>query len=151
MKFYLLSSILLLLLSCDSRTKQNTYSSDFDFLLGDWERTNSKEGQLTMEHWKIISATEYRGHGYTLEKRDTTFQEHMLLIKKNGIWNLEVSGPNADPVIFEITSSATNKLTAENPIHDFPKKITYSYFDDTLSAKVSNEDMEIPFIFWRAE
>ena len=151
MKYFIISCLTFLLLSCETKTKQNTYSSDFDFLLGDWERTNTKPGIVTMEHWVIKSPTEYSGHGYTLEKKDTTFQEHLSLVRENDQWTLKVAGPNEDAVAFKVTGFSPNSLTAENPIHDFPKKITYSYFDDMLSAKVSNEEMEIPFIFWRVD
>lgn len=151
MKYFIINCLALLLLSCNSKTKKETFSSDFDFLLGDWERTNTKPGVVTMEHWIIKSPTEYSGHSYTLEKKDTTFQEHLSLVRENNQWILKVAGPNETPVSFEVTGFSPISFTAENPTHDFPKKITYSYFDDTLSAKVSNEEMEIPFIFWRVQ
>lgn len=139
------------IISCTQKQKNVSISGDFDFLLGDWERTNNKPGVITKEHWTIKSPTIYIGHGYTTKKSDTTFNEHMQLIKQDSVWILEVGGPNELPTKFTITSHTKNSLVAENPEHDFPKKISYSYFDDTLSAKVSNEEMEIPFIFWRIE
>jgi len=149
MRYYILCCIILLILSCNTKEKQEAYSSDFDFLIGDWERTNTKPGVVTMEHWTITSPTEYLGHGYTLEKKDTTFQERMRLARNGNSWVLEVSGPNEEAVAFEVTRFGPNYLTAQNPNHDFPKKIAYSHFDDTLSAKVSNDDTEISFIFWK--
>ena len=139
------------LLSCGSREKQENVTSDFDFLLGDWERTNTKDGVITMEHWKIASASEYNGHGYTIEKKDTTFQEWMRLHKTDSLWRLEISGPNENPVIFTITDSNINSFKAKNPANEFPKRIEYSYFDETLTAHISNEELTIPFIFWRVE
>jgi hypothetical protein len=62
-----------------------------------------------------------------------------------------VTSPNEDAITFQVTGFSPNSLNAESPTHDFPKKIIYSYFDDTLTAIVSNEEMEIPFIFWRME
>lgn len=142
---------LLLCLSCVETKKQEVLTSDFDFLLGDWERTNTKPGIITKEHWTIRSRTQYVGHGYTLEKGDTIFQEYMRLTKEKDLWTLEVEGPNEDPVPFEVTGFATNEFTAQNPTNQFPTTIFYSYFDDTLSAKVSNDTQELRFIFWREE
>lgn len=141
----------LLCFSCVDTKKSQVISSDFDFLLGDWDRTNTKPGIITKEHWSIESTTTYRGHGYSLKNGDTIFQEHMHLVKANDSWTLEISGPDEDVVPFEITSFATNELTAQNPTNEFPTTIFYSYFDDTLRAKVSNDSLEIPFIFWREE
>jgi len=120
-------------------------------LIGDWERTNEPEGQQTYESWEIISATEYSGHGYTIKNKDTTFQEFMRLHKTDTTWALEVAGPNDQPVSFKMTSKKENMFIVENPEHDFPNKISYLYYDNTIKAVVSGQGMEVPFIFWRVE
>lgn len=140
-----------LCLSCTDKKKNYVLSSDFDFLLGDWDKTNTKPGVITKEHWTITSATAYRGHGYTIKRGDTIFKESMHLLKENDLWTLKIAGIHKDTVDFEVTSFAPNEFTAQNPTNEFPTTISYSYFDDTLSAKVSNDTKEIPFIFWREE
>lgn len=151
MKYILALITLLLSISCHKKEETPRFKSEFDFLLGDWERTNTKDGVIAKEHWQIVSNTQYKGHGYSIEKKDTTFQERMHLYKKDSIWTLEISGPNEDAVPFTITNSTNNSLRAQNPKHDFPTKIEYFYFDNTLTAQVSNEEVSIPFIFWRLE
>lgn len=151
MKSILTLITLLLFISCNKPEEAPILTSELDFLLGDWERTNTKDGVITKEHWQIVSNTEYKGHGYSIEKQDTTFQERMHLHKTDSIWTLEISGPNEDAVAFTVTNITNNRFIAENPKHDFPTKIEYSYFDNTLTAQISNEEVTIPFIFWRLE
>ena len=151
MRCFMLSVVIFILLSCDKKEKTLNHTSDFDFLIGQWERTNTPEGVVTLENWAIVSPFEYRGHGYTLEKKDTTFQEWMRLQKTDSLWELEITGPNENPVIFKIIDFNTNSFKAENPKNEFPKQIEYSYFDDTLTANISSDEMKIPFIFWRVQ
>lgn len=151
----LLTLLLLLcsitLTSCKKETPVVNISTDFDYLIGDWERTNSKGGSATSEHWRVVNATELRGHGYTIEDEDTVFNERLRIIKKDDQWLLNISGPNEDPTVFKITANDNRSFTAINPDNEFPKEIKYSYFDDVLTATISSEEMEIPFIFWRME
>lgn len=138
-------------ISCKKEKPAKKITTEFDYLLGDWERTNSKGGNETFEHWKIVSATEIRGHGYTIEDEDTIFNERMHIIKNKEQWLLTINGPNEDPTIFKITANDNRSFTAINPENEFPKEIKYSYFDDVLTAIISSEETEIPFIFWRIE
>lgn len=138
-------------LSCKKEVPITKITTEFDYLIGDWERTNSKGGTETFEHWKSISTTELRGHGYTLEDEDTIFNERMRLSKKQNQWLLSIYGPNEDPTVFKISTHDHKSFTAIHPENEFPKVIAYSYFDDVLMATISSEEMEIPFIFWRIE
>ncbi len=151
MKTLIMFLCILFSISCLEKQKETINTGEFDFLIGDWERTNTKPGITTMEHWIISKPSEYLGHGYTIEQKDTTFNERMRIIRKDTSWFLEVYGRNESPIRFNITEHNNISLLAENPAHDFPKRISYSYFDDTLSAQVANEEIEIPFIFWRVE
>jgi len=100
---------ILCIISCQKKTSSPVPKGDFDYLIGDWERTNEKEGKKTFEHWLQNTEALYTGIGYTLQNKDTIWKEQMQLI------------------------------------------LQYRYFDDTLTALVSSEEMEIPFIFWRVE
>lgn len=148
---FLLSSLVLLLCSCKEEIKQPAVATEFDYLIGDWERTNSKGGSATSEHWRAATSEDLRGHGYTIEDEDTVFNERMRIYKKQEQWMLSINGPNENPTLFKITQHTNSAFTAVNPDNEFPKVITYSYFDDVLTATISAEDTEIPFIFWRME
>lgn len=145
----ILSLIVLgLVIGCAEDQKKPTSQSPHDFLLGSWERTNDQEGRNTYEIW-TKKEKEYSGLGYTLSAGDTIFKEQLRLFKEDTSWILEVSGVNESPTPFVITSFTTHSFVAHNPENEFPKTIKYSYFDDTITATISDEETEIPFIFWR--
>ena len=147
----LLSSIILLFCSCKEQPQHTVVTTQFDYLIGNWERTNSKAGSTTSEHWRAVTSEDLYGHGYTIENKDTVFNERMRIYKKEEQWLLSISGPNENPTVFKITESSKNRFKAVNPDNEFPKVITYSYFDDVLTATIAAGDTEIPFIFWRIE
>lgn len=140
--------LLILVLSCDKDVKNANSENTHDFLLGSWERTNDQEGRNTYEIW-TKNEKEYTGFGYTLQAGDTIFKERLRLYKRDSTWTLEVSGVNESPTPFLLTSFTTHSFVAQNPQNEFPKTIHYNYFDDTITATISDEETEIPFIFWR--
>ena len=140
------------LIACNHNdTKSNATDSqvvaNLDWMLGNWQRTNDKEGQQTFEHWQKVSETEYKGLGFTVHEKDMVFKENMRLIPINGVWNLEVTGVNENPTLFYFTNQTKNSFVCENPNNEFPKKIEYQFSDKKLKAKVSAEEMEIDFEF----
>ncbi len=58
LRIVLINIALIILASC------NTGQDNFDWLLGDWQRSNEKAGMETYESWKKISSTEYLGHWF---------------------------------------------------------------------------------------
>jgi hypothetical protein len=142
--------LLLLIAGCAKEQKESNKENIHAFLLGKWERTNDQEGQNTYEIWNR-NGNEYTGIGYTMRAGDTIFKEQLRLYKHDTTWTLEVSGVNESPTPFRLTSFTSNSFVAENPENEFPKTIQYRYFDDTITATISDEETEIPFIFWRME
>ena len=130
--------------ACPERALQE---SEFDWLLGDWQRMNDRPGRSTFEHWTRISSSEYQGLGYTLRNGDTIFKEHMKLHGDKGKWIFEVSGVNEDPTQFLVTLKAHKRFTCENEKNEFPKFIEYSLVDKTLMAKISGDGQEVLFSF----
>lgn len=121
---------------------------NFDYLLGNWKRSNEKEGKKTFEHWTKKSNSEYRGNGFTLLDGDTIWQENIVLMLYNGSWEYRVTGKGEEqPTVFWLTSIEKEGFTAENPENEFPKKITYRKPGEKLHATISGDDMEIPFEF----
>jgi hypothetical protein len=136
--------------SCKKDQKKSPTKNAHDYLLGSWERTNDEEGRNTFEVWSKIG-TVYTGLGYTMSAGDTIWQESLRLFKQDTTWTLEISGVNETATPFVLTSYTANSFVAENPNNEFPKTITYRYFDDTITAVISDDETEIPFIFWRSE
>lgn len=142
LRIVLINIALIILTSC------NTGQDNFDWLLGDWQRSNEKAGMETYESWKKISSTEYLGIGFTMQDGDTIWQENIKLIQVDGNWDLVVISPGeAGHTSFRMSHSKPFEFTCVNEKHDFPNEIKYWKDGDMLRALVSGSDMEIPFDF----
>lgn len=147
------------ILSCKQNSKNNPAESsesqsktenttNFDWLTGNWKRSNEEAGKETYENWKKVSSTEYSGTGFTMQKRDTINKETMKLVNSNGKWSLLVKTPKEKHFIeFKVTELKNNEFTSINDSLDFPKRIQYSSEGKKLKAMVSNDKMKIPFEF----
>lgn len=157
--FILLTSIFVL--SCNQKTNQienletksNTndeieMAGNLDWLTGNWKRLNEEDDKETFENWEKISSSEYAGIGFTMQKGDTISQEKMDIIQKNGKWTLYVKMPyENEATTFEMMELKNNEFTFVNDTIDFPNKIQYWIEGDKMNAKISNAEMEIPFVF----
>ncbi len=120
----------------------------FDWLLGNWERKNDKEGEHTFENWKKITSEEYEGFGWTIRNNDTIFQEKIRLSKSKDGWIFGVISPEETKyTIFKVTHIGDESFTCENPEIEFPGKIKYWRDGKEIKALVSGKDMEIAFEF----
>lgn len=156
MKYILPFVIGIWLISCDQRAgKEESQKSDlkeksaqFDWLVGEWERSNGEPDKQTYEYWDKTHDTIYSGLGYTILKEDTTFKEHLRLVKVDENWRLHVlSKEQGIATKFEVTSMSQDGFVAENPNNEFPKKIEYFREKETLKARISNSEMEVLFEF----
>ncbi|MEE9349900.1 MAG: DUF6265 family protein [Flavobacteriaceae bacterium] len=150
--------LITLVFSCKEKQTTKTTApikteTNFDWLIGNWERTNEEEGKKTFENWNKKSDTDYVGIGFTMKKNDTLSKENMQIVKTNKQWDLIVKsvgkGGDATPVSFKMTAFDKQSFTCENKDIDFPNTITYKKDGQTIKAVVANSDMEIPFVFER--
>src|SRR6478752_4530259 len=118
---------------------------EFGWLIGTWQ-----DAKYSFEVWKdegsFLSATAYQIDHQSGNKNVT---EEIKLIKKgNDFYYVpDVAGPQG-PIEFKITSFDKNSFTAENPSHDFPKKIIYKRMDDNhLQAWVGANQYLSHFLF----
>lgn len=151
MKSILLIVVALLFLSCKNGTRDTT---NFSWLAGSWSRVEEAGDNKTYEKWMPTMSGNYNGHGFTLHKNDTVFEELLSIRSQNklskgkeSLWILEVTGVNEEPTIFDIEDSTVNSFTAVNLKNEFPTHIKYSYRNDTLTALVSNDSLQIDFKF----
>lgn len=141
-KIVALASIL-----CYAHLTHSQSLKDFKWLIGIWERSNIQKGTKTTETWSKIEDG-YEGLGVTTKASDTIFTERLSIIKKdNDLYYVAEVSHNATPTYFKITSSARNRFICENPSHDFPKKITYKLKKHVLTAIISDDAKQIPFVF----
>jgi hypothetical protein len=113
--------------------------ADAGWLLGKWEQKTPK--RTIYETWKSNSDSSYSGKSYLLKENDTIILETVSLLQKDGALfyiPTVTNQNNSMPVSFKLTFSSDSKLIFENPIHDFPQKITYVLLSpDSLLAEIS--------------
>jgi hypothetical protein len=135
-----------------SNSESSTITEDFDWLLGNWHRTNEKEGYETYEFWSKINNTEYSSIGFTLQNNDTIWKENIKLIKRNDDWSFEVSGMGEfNQTIFKLIKADNESFTCKNELNEFPKEIKYFKNENNITAEISGGDMKIPFEFERTD
>ncbi len=140
MKMLVLLSFVLLA-SCQS-------TENFDFLIGEWERTNEDTGRRTLETWVKQDDSTYLGHSYTLRGADTVWQEHTMLSPIAGVWYLQVRlMDETQSTDFKVTESDDRSFTCENPQNEFPKTIRYERAGAELQAEISGGGDPVAFLF----
>ena len=119
--------------------------NEFSWLIGTWQEVDENSFEVWKEEDSFLSGSSY--------KMDTsgnkTVTEEIKLIKKgNDFYYVpDVAGPQG-PIEFKITSFDTGGFTAENPSHDFPKKITYKKINEQqLEATISSGNKFISYSF----
>ena len=144
--------LLLGIIGCKDKPTVNTaveteLTENFDFLIGDWKRTNDDEGKATYEHWNK-KAQSYGGTGYTMQGLDTIWQEEMILFENMQDWYLSITGTH-DTVAtnFLVTEIREGYFKCQNPDNEFPKVIEYGAVDNQLNASVSAGKDTISFSF----
>ena len=136
--------------ACQSNKVVSTKSNHFNFLVGEWIRTNEKTDRKTYENWKKLNNTTYLGCGFTIKNNDTISQEHLTITKIDEKWILKVKLDKTkdETTDFELIRSDKNTFTVENQKNDFPKIIKYWKNGTFLNAEISNDESnKVPFIF----
>jgi hypothetical protein len=142
MKKILFILVFMFLFSCQKETSK---TNKLSFLIGNWERLNDKPGSKTYEVWN----TNLTGRGFTKKGQQTTFEEILSIVSINDTLHLKVEGVNEKPTLFKFTNQTDTSFVCENPLNEFPKKITYFIDKNQLKAIVASEDFRIDFIFER--
>ena len=122
-------------------------SISFDWLIGDWRRTNDDEGQATFEHWHK-KAQSYGGTSYTMVGADTVWQEDVILFENMEDWYLSIKGTHDSiGTNFLLTEIKEGYFKCQNPENEFPKVIEYSEGTNQLNAKISGGGEEMTFSY----
>lgn len=157
MKKAVILLIIILFLSCNNDkktvTSEKPKTQNFNWILGEWERTNDEQGKKTYENWTKVSQLKYVGLGFTMKGNDTISSESMQLINKNNNWKLLVStigkGDDTSVTTFKMTQQDPKSFSFENKEIDFPKLISYTMEGKKLKAIISGGDLKIHFEFER--
>jgi hypothetical protein len=139
-------------LSCQSVENRlmnsKTEIKDFNWLIGNWKRTNNSEGEQTYENWTKKSEEEYHGHGFTMADLDTLWQESMILIYEEYNWHLKITSiEHKISTVFKLNQTDSISFTCINLDNEFPTHIKYSRNGDSLIANIWADSIEVPFEF----
>jgi hypothetical protein len=119
--------------------------NEFDWLVGTWQ----EKGKQNFEVWHRVG-NEFRAESFELKPNEIkTVTEKIRLTKRGSDFFYIPDVPhNGKPIEFKITSFDKNGFVAENPQHDFPKKISYKKIHQTeLVATISGGNKSISYLF----
>jgi len=112
----------------------------FKWLIGTW-KSQTAEG-LIMETWRPMTDTSFEGESSLYKKTtETVMLEKIRLVSRGRDYYyipLAQGQNNNRPVEFRLTSFSKKGFMAENPSHDFPKRISYTIKKDSLYAFVDD-------------
>jgi hypothetical protein len=122
---------------------------EFQWLLGTWKI----KGKNEYEVWKASeNSPGLEARAYNISNGDTIVSEGLTLSFSEHSFHYiaDVAG-DQKPVDFTITSFTTDGFVAENPAHDFPQSIRYTYISkggqQTINAAISGNGKIIPYVF----
>ena len=135
------AAFLLLVTSiCFSAGEKHTSKLDqFSWLLGSWQM--QKKSGIVSESWKQSNDSTFDGNSNLIK---TTGEKMMLesiqlVFRGQQFFYIPTTANqnNQQPVNFIITSHSNESFTAENPAHNFPKRIIYTLINkDSLHATI---------------
>lgn len=111
---------------------------DFDWLKGTWQM-KKKNGSIIRENWEQLNDSTMSGKSsYVSSSGQETISETLSIIFRNNEYHYVsiVKGQNNNQAVaFRITTFSGKGFIAENPEHDFPKRITYELVNqDSIHA-----------------
>jgi Domain of unknown function (DUF6265) len=136
--------------------KEKDSMEPFKWVLGDWQ-TERKSGIMT-ESWKRLNDSSFEGKSYMTSREGAQkVLEEMQLVYRKKVYHFisAVPGQNKElPVSFAINDFSDKHFLAENPAHDFPRRIKYERMkQDSLHAWIdggpANAEQRVDFYFSR--
>ena len=131
----------------------STNLADLNRLIGIWTRA-TKRGDA-FEEWTKVSERTFEGLAYRTKDRERIITEYLRLEQFGSeIFYTAKVPQNPYPVAFKLVSFTNSIATFENPHHDFPQKIIYTFKQDgSLHARIegpqNGETVGIDFLFSR--
>lgn len=121
--------LIALIFSCNNEEKpvSSANLSSYQWIIGNWEMMDGKT-KIT-ESWSQVDDSTFGGSSSAIDSSGTiVFSERIGLRMRNGVafYTATVEGQNNGKAVdFKITESDSTHFVAENPQHDFPKRIIY--------------------------
>lgn len=99
---------------------------NFNWLLGNWKIVKTQG--VIIENWIKQNDTTYLGKSYFVNKKDTSVDETIELVKQGIHWFYIVTTANQNdqkPVKFKIIFNGVNEFICTNLQHNYPQRIAY--------------------------
>lgn len=143
--------IVLMAVCACSGPKQVGEDIPFTWLSGQWQL---ETGDRTLtETWWMDPQGNMQGETWVSgEGTDSTKNESLAIVlrREKFFYVADVTGAEG-PVYFDINETGENYFVAENPYHDFPKRIRYVLKRDSLIAVISGNGTSKEFHYARLE
>lgn len=142
-------AIIAFLLSCAGNVLAQ--HNDFAWLVGTWKLKDKP----IIETWTVdADGKTLNGISMKVEgSQSTVLEETRIIFSGNSYYYIADVAGEQDPVDFGFTHHDSTSFVAENPKHDFPKVIRYTFVrregKDYIEASVSGGDKSIPYVFER--
>lgn len=140
MKKLIILSIACMAIFSFNRIPPEKNIKNFEWLKGTW-MMKKKNGGAIMETWIISNDSTLNGESLNISATGISkVLETLELSYRKGehYYTSTVKGQNNNQAVsFKITSHSDTRFVAENPEHDFPKRITYELIGkDSLHAYI---------------
>ncbi len=142
---FLLAYFLLFVQFIKLENKQHCIDQ-FKWMNGSW-KMKTKNG-IIIESWKTINDSTMEGKSFFIKNNtDSTFLESIEIIARNNqcYYRPTANGQNENmAVTFKMSFYNEKGFVAENPAHDFPKRISYLLINkDSIHAFI-DDGAELP-------
>lgn len=137
-------------------TMAQTSLQSLEWILGEWQHI---QGEMVFtEQWQMSpDSSLYIGTGKAQKNDKIVSQEDMRIEMLNGELHYIVTVHNHNEnsaIPFRLTSSTNNSVIFENPDHDFPQKIEYTFKNNNsihavVSATLNEKIRKLDFHFIR--
>ena len=140
--------VLSVTVSCSKRNDRDKYAElkKAEWMIGRWE--NKLDFGTLTEDWEKVNDSTFSGVSMIVKDSDTLHFETISLVKKNGIvvYSPTVQGQNSNkPTDLKMTSQTEKQIVFENPSHDYPQKISYTFLtNDSIVAEISGKQQGKP-------
>jgi hypothetical protein len=109
--------------------------AQMSFLTGAWREV--KDGKTTEEHWFGPVGGLMAGAGITVSAAGKTSVEFMTIEVRDGTFVFVARLDGQPATAFPLKEADNGYAVFENPAHDFPQRVIYTYGgDDTLDARI---------------
>jgi len=143
--FFLLAIFLLFVQFINVENKKNCIAQ-FKWMNGSWKMI-TKNGMI-IESWKTINDSTMEGKSFFIKNNtDSTFLESIEMVARNNqcYYRPTANEQNENKAVaFKVSSFNQKGFVAENPEHDFPKRIIYLLINNDSIHAFIDGGSELP-------